>query len=152
MISSPASSWARIASTVASFCASWSQGSETRHSSLARTRGGKRAASFWRSISHSGCGKLPTRVVGNSIRILVVEDGLQLGDESRIHGKELGDHLFQLFAGHGIQREFRFLRLRQEGLVLECLLQGLAQNLDPRLGRAGRQDERPGKRATVLGS
>ena len=43
-------------------------GSATRHSSRARTRGGKRPASFSRSISHSGCGKLPTIVVGNSMQ------------------------------------------------------------------------------------
>ena len=46
----------RIASTVASFCASARHGSATRHSSSARTRGGKRAASFCRSINQSGCG------------------------------------------------------------------------------------------------
>src|SRR5882757_7456049 len=38
-----------------------------RHSSRARTRGGKRPASLSRSISQSGCGKLPTMVVGNNM-------------------------------------------------------------------------------------
>src|SRR3954469_2482603 len=70
MTSSPASSWARIASTVASSCASFKNDSSTRQSSRARTRGGKRPASFSRSISHSGCGELPTSVVGKSFPIL----------------------------------------------------------------------------------
>ena len=39
----------------------------TRHSSRARTRGGNRFASPARSISQSGCGMLPTTVVGNSM-------------------------------------------------------------------------------------
>jgi len=55
MISMPACSWSRMASSVASSCA-WSRNSgATRHNSLARTRGGNRPASFLRSISHSGC-------------------------------------------------------------------------------------------------
>src|SRR5581483_6187276 len=66
MMSRPASSCARIASTVASSCAWARYGSGMRQSSFARTRGGKRPASFWRSISHSGCGALPTSVVGSS--------------------------------------------------------------------------------------
>ena len=41
-----------------------------RHNSRARTRGGNRPASFWRSMSHSGCGRLPTSVVGKSLRLL----------------------------------------------------------------------------------
>lgn len=51
MMVSPLCRWARIASTVASSCASASHGSATRQSFGARTRGGKR---FSRSISHSG--------------------------------------------------------------------------------------------------
>ena len=41
---------------VASSCASSSHSGAMRHSSFARTRGGKRPASFLRSISQSGCG------------------------------------------------------------------------------------------------
>jgi len=41
---------------VASCSASARSGSGMRHSSFARTRGGKRPASFFLSISHSGCG------------------------------------------------------------------------------------------------
>src|ERR1700683_3865804 len=67
MMSSPALSCALIAMMVASSWASARNGSDTRHSSRARTRGGKRPASFWRSISHSGWGELPTNVVGNSM-------------------------------------------------------------------------------------
>src|SRR3984885_4658531 len=38
-----------------------------RQSSLARTRGGKRPASFARSMSHSGCAYDPTSIVGRSM-------------------------------------------------------------------------------------
>jgi len=42
---------ARMASSAASSCASSRNSGETRHSSWARTRGGKRSASLLRSIS-----------------------------------------------------------------------------------------------------
>src|SRR5712692_11368217 len=71
MISNPASSWARIARCVASSCASLRSGSATRQSSRARTRGGNLFARPARSISHSGCGQLPTNVVGKSIEYLL---------------------------------------------------------------------------------
>src|SRR3954447_25513669 len=69
-MSSPASSCARIAISVASSCASTRCSGAMRQSSLARTRGEKRPASLARSISHSGCGKLPTMVVGNSMDVV----------------------------------------------------------------------------------
>src|SRR5687767_12044249 len=68
MMVSPASSCARIASSVASRCASSRYGSGIRHTSFARIRG-TRLPSFARSISQSGWGRLPTSVVGNSIVI-----------------------------------------------------------------------------------
>jgi hypothetical protein len=46
--------WALMAMMVASSCASARNSGATRHSSSARTRGGKRPASFLRSMSHSG--------------------------------------------------------------------------------------------------
>src|SRR5687767_13574766 len=78
-MSSPASSCARMAIRLASSCASSRYCGGMRHSSRARTRGGKRPASFARSISQSGCGKLPTMVVGKSIERL---HGLQFQDET----------------------------------------------------------------------
>src|SRR6185369_9748632 len=66
MMSRPASSCSRIASRVASSWARARNSGATRHSSRARTRGGKRPARRARSISHSGWGKLPTNVVGNN--------------------------------------------------------------------------------------
>src|SRR5450432_1179556 len=66
-MSRPAASCARIAIKVASSCASARYCGGIRHNSFARTRGGKRPASLARSISHSGWGKLPTMVVGNSM-------------------------------------------------------------------------------------
>src|SRR5687768_5343227 len=78
-MSRPASSCARIAIKVASSCASSRYCGGMRHSSRARTRGGKRPASFARSISQSGCGKLPTMVVGNNIERL---HGQQFQDET----------------------------------------------------------------------
>src|SRR4051794_37516796 len=71
MMSRPARSWSRMASKVASFCACSRYSGATRQSSLARTRGGKRPASFARSISHSGCGYDPTSVVGSSLFMTV---------------------------------------------------------------------------------
>src|SRR3954447_3348462 len=64
MTSSPARSWSAIASRVASSCASWSHGGSPRHSSRARTRGGKRSRSRSRSISQFGWAYDPTRLVG----------------------------------------------------------------------------------------
>src|SRR4051794_20074919 len=71
MMSSPARSWSRMASRVASFCACSRYSGATRQSSRARTRGGNRPASFARSISHSGCGYDPTSVVGSSLLTMV---------------------------------------------------------------------------------
>jgi hypothetical protein len=54
MMSSPARSWSRIARIVASSNACSRHSGSTRHSSVARTRGGKRPASLTLSISQSG--------------------------------------------------------------------------------------------------
>src|SRR5262245_17853863 len=61
-----ASSCSRMASRVASSWARARCSGAGRHSSRARTRGGNRPVSLARSISHSGCGKLPTTVTGNN--------------------------------------------------------------------------------------
>src|SRR5208282_4730824 len=68
MISSPARSWSRMASTVASSCAASSRSGAISHRS-ARTRG-TCFDSLTRSISQSGCGYEPTREVGSSIKYL----------------------------------------------------------------------------------
>src|SRR5215217_4219491 len=88
-MSRPASSWARIAISVASSCASARYCGGMRQSSLARTRGGKRPASLARSISHSGCGKLPTMVVGNS---MCVVSGMRekVGSDAEVGALDLG--------------------------------------------------------------
>ena len=67
MMSRPARSWSRIASSVASSCACSRYSGSTRHSSLARTRGGKRPRELRsRSISQSGWAYEPTRLVGRA--------------------------------------------------------------------------------------
>ena len=66
MMSSPARSWSRIAISVASSCASSRYCGSTRHSSVARTRGGKRPRRRSRSISQSGWAYEPTRLVGSA--------------------------------------------------------------------------------------
>src|ERR1700680_1587405 len=52
---------------VASSWACSRHGGRTRHNSCARTRGGICLASFWRSISQSGCGYDPTSETGSSL-------------------------------------------------------------------------------------
>src|SRR4051794_41063426 len=64
-MSSPASSCDRIATRVASSWASVSSSAGSRHNSRARTRGGNWWESRSRSISQSGCGRLPTIEVGS---------------------------------------------------------------------------------------
>src|SRR3954451_23346280 len=65
-MSSATRSRSRIATAVGSSGSSARNGSATRQSSLARTRGGRLLSRPVRSISQSGCGKLPTSVVGIS--------------------------------------------------------------------------------------
>src|SRR5215475_1077978 len=60
-----------MAIVVASSCASSINSGATLHSSLARTRGGNRLASFLRSISQSGCAYEPTNEVGSSTLFIV---------------------------------------------------------------------------------
>src|SRR6478672_806919 len=68
-MSSPARSWSRIATSVASSWASSRYLGSIRHSSFARTRGGKRSRSRARSISQSGCAYEPTRLVGSALGV-----------------------------------------------------------------------------------
>src|SRR5258705_1672473 len=70
---------------------------------------------------------------------LLVKDVLQLGEERRVERERLGDHLVELLGGRRIQRELGLLRFGQEGLVLQRLLKGPAQDEDPVLWPARRQ-------------
>ena len=81
----------------------------------------------------------------------VVEDGLELGEETCVQREELTDHLLQLLAGDRVQRELGLLRLGEEGGVRQRGLEGLAEDLDPLRGSSGRQDERAGEGGAVLG-
>ncbi len=65
MMSRPARSWSRMASRVASSCASCSHSGATRHSSIARTRGGKALGELGTVRAASPAGhREPTRLVG----------------------------------------------------------------------------------------
>src|SRR5215813_4664183 len=76
-------------------------------------------------------------------RALVEEDLLQARDDGRVQRVELSDELLQFLTGHGIDGELRLLALGQELPVLQGVLKRPPQELDPILGGAGGQDERP---------